>query len=132
MTGQHITSIQDNPKTFRELLESSETKLHPTLADSYATFAAGVGWALLRAVEGTRDTALHLIATYSTKEEFAGIMNALALATEAAKPWDNFCINYDLSQLFGLQNRNGETVLHRAAAMSNFGVVSSAPRSPRA
>lgn len=118
VTGRHFASILRNAMAFCELLQSSKKEAHSILSQY------SIRTVLLGAVEGTQDTALHLVATYSTKEEFSGIMTALARAAEAAKPWDDFYTNYDLSKLFGLQNGNGETVLHRAAAMANFGVVS--------
>lgn len=115
---RRIASILRNAMGLCELLEISKKEIHFTPA------LYSIRTVLLGEVEGTRDTALHFVATYSTKEEFAGVMVALARAAEAAKPWDDFYTDYDLSYLFGLQNGNGETVLHRAAAMSNFGVVS--------
>lgn len=117
LIGKYILSILRNAMDFCELLEYSKQETHSTPA-TYSIRS------LLGAVEGTQDTALHFAATYSTKEEFTGIMTALARAAEASEPPDDFCVDHDWSHLLGLQNGNGETVLHRAAAMSNLGVVS--------
>lgn len=107
-----------NALDFREFLEEPEKK-----AD-YASDALCATRQLLGAVQGTQDTALHLIATYSTKKEFMGIMSDLTRAIQCSGEWDDFQIDHERSYLFRLPNGNGETILHRAAAMSNFGVVS--------
>lgn len=118
LTGTYIASILDNASLFRSLLENSEKTTHFT-PDGLSSIREKLG-----AVKGTQDTALHFFATYSTKEEFKGIMNTLTRVAVGPEPWDDFHINYEWSYLFRIQNGNGETVLHRAAAMSNFGVVS--------
>lgn len=50
------------------------------------------------------------------------ILNLFQSADDA--DWDDFNVKDEWRYLFRLQNGNGETVLHRAAAMSNFEVVS--------
>lgn len=117
-TGTYIASILSNAMDLLALLERSK------LRSDFSSSALSDLREQLRAVQGTRDTALHLVATYSTKQEFAGVVAALTRAADGSEPMDDAEIRYEWSSLFRLQNANGETVLHRAAAMSNFGVVS--------
>lgn len=122
LTGEHIASVLRNALDFRELLEKPEEKAGIT-EDALSNVRNKLG-----AVKSTRDTALHLVATYSTKEEFAAVMAAVMTAltkiANDSEELDDLDINHEWSSLFRLQNENGETVLHRAAAMSNLGVVS--------
>lgn len=118
LTGEHIASVMRNALDFREFLEEPEKK-----ADSASDALCAIRQ-LLGAVKGTHDTALHLIATSSTKEEVMGIMSDLTRAIQCSGEWDDFQIDHERSYLFRLPNGNGERILHRAAAMSNFGVVS--------
>lgn len=114
--GTCIASILGSAMGLRELLEKSERK---TGVSDLSSIREQLG-----AVKGTQDTALHFAATYSTKKEFKRVMNALTPAEEGLEPSDDFDIKCKWSYLFRLQNGNRETVLHRAAAMSNIGVVS--------
>lgn len=116
-TGLHIESILCNAMNFREFLSGSksETDFTPNVMSSCRK--------LLGAVRGTQDTALHYAATYSTKEEFDRIMMGLFRAAEGPEPWYDFDVKHEWAYLFRLQNGNGETVLHRAVAMSNLDVV---------
>ncbi|KAK2596532.1 hypothetical protein N8I77_013418 [Diaporthe amygdali] len=118
ITGMHIASILRNGMDFAKLLSNPgrETDFVPNVLSSFRS--------RLGAVKGTEDTALHLAATYCTESEFHGIVTALFRAAEGPEPWNNFDIKHEWNYLFRLQNKNGETVLHRAAAMSNLGVTS--------
>lgn len=116
-TGMHIASILRNALSFRELLTGlkRETDFTPNVMSSFRK--------PLGAAKGTQDTALHYAATYSTREEFNRIMVDLFRAASGPIPWDDFDVKHEWAYLFRLQNGNGETVLHRAAAMSNLDVV---------
>lgn len=118
LTGTHTASILRNALDFNELLGKAEGKAGST-PNTLSSIRGELG-----AVEGTQDSALHFAATYSTKEEFARVMATLTRVAEGSESWDDFGIDYEFSYLFRLENANGETVLHRAAAMSNFAVVS--------
>ncbi|KAJ0108769.1 hypothetical protein J7T55_011260 [Diaporthe amygdali] len=118
ITGRLIASILRNGMNFAELLSDLDRRTDFT-PDVLSRFRERLG-----AVEGTQDTALHFAATYSTEEEFKLIMTYFFRALEGPDPWEDFDIKHEWSYLFRLQNGNGETVLHRAAAMSNLGVVS--------
>lgn len=121
LTGTHIASILHNATAFRRILDQSGETASFTLKG-----LPGIR-ETLGVVNGTQDTALHLAATYSTKEEFERVMTTLTRTTDDLglenERSDNFDINYKWNYLFRLKNGNGETILHRAAAMSNFGVV---------
>lgn len=116
-TGSHIESIVCNALNFRECLSGSNSEIDFT-RDVMSNFRK-----LLGAVRGTQDTALHYAATYSTKEEFDRVMMDIVRAAKGPEPWDDREVKYERAYLFKLQNGNGETVLHRAAAMSNLDVV---------
>lgn len=118
ITGMRIASILHNGMDFAELLSDLDRKTD-FIPDVLSRFRERLG-----AVEGTQDTALHFAATYSTEKEFKNIMTYFFRALEGPEPWEDFDIKHEWSYLFRLQNGNGETVLHRAAAMSNLGVVS--------
>lgn len=123
LTRVCVASIMSNAMAFCEFLEKLKRGTDLTLSD-LSSIREQLG-----AVKGTQDTALHLAATYSTKEEFESIMNTLTRPTWDRDPWciesrDVYDIKDKWNYLFRLKNGNGETVLHRAAAMSNFGVVS--------
>lgn len=118
LTGEHIASVLRNALNFRELLEQSEEKASTT-AKSPSSIRDYLG-----AVKSTGDKALHLVASYSTKEEFAAVMTALTKALRDSEQLDDLDTKNEWRSLFRLQNENGETILHRAAAMSNLGVVS--------
>lgn len=119
LTGMCVASILSNATSFRKLLEKSDSKTITRPRDlSCIREKLGV-------IQGTQDTALHLAATYSTKKEFERILTTLTRASAGlVELWDVFDIDYNRGYLLRLQNGNGETVLHRAAAMSNLGVVS--------
>lgn len=118
LTGEHIASVLRNALNFRELLEQSEEKVDIN-EKSLSSIRNH-----LEAVKSTQDTALHLVATYSTNEEFAAVMTALTRTASDSEELHDLDIKNEWRSLFRLQNRNGETILHRAAAMSNLGVVS--------
>lgn len=112
--GACIASVLSNAMGLRELLD----KLQRTDSGDLSSIREHLG-----AVRGTQDTALHFAATCSTKGEFEHIMTILIRAGVGGTSCDDFDINSKWNYLFRLENGNGETVLHRAAATSNLEVV---------
>ncbi|KAG8162360.1 hypothetical protein KVR01_008125 [Diaporthe batatas] len=117
ITGTHIASILRNALDFREFLSN------PTRDIEFTPNVMSSLRAPLGSVRGTGDTAIHLAATYSTREEFDRVIRTMFQISEGPEPWEDFDIKHEWSYLFRLQNGNGETVLHRAAAMANLEVV---------
>lgn len=117
ITGTHIESILRNALDFREFLLNPKRDIEIT-ANVMSSLRVPLG-----SVEGTGDTALHFAATYSTRNEFDRLTRTMSQIAEGPEPWEDFDIKHEWSYLFRLQNGNGETVLHRAAAMSNLDVV---------
>lgn len=113
-----MASVLYNAVEFREFLSNSKSALK-VIPGVTSIFRIPLG-----TVKGTQDTALYYLETYSTKEEFDRIMTESFSALDGSKPWNDFGAKREWGYLFRLQNSNGETLLHRAAAMSNLGVVS--------
>lgn len=113
-TAVHFACILGNATSLLEILTNAKAETSKDLS---------IIRKQLGAVKGTQDTALHLAAAYCTKWEFRCIVTALFQAADSQEPEIDAENDHEWSYLFRLQNGNGETVLHRAAAMSNTGVV---------